>query len=317
MILIKMRTRYGVPPARTQRCVAVDIGQQRLSNPRARSGARRHVAGALLLVGITTFSSPFISIAGAQERESSAQSQDKLGKGWVLRIDPWYGVPTELALLFGKSAVSAGLAPSEAARLLNDWRFVAAVGAPDQGWGMLEGMIEDPSSIAVAWNLLRDRGDLLSVSGVTSLQYALMVERPELRNAYLGDLGRMIAVRPDGAEVLVDLETGLQVIGQDKLGIPIRAPGGAPLPSPSISPEEAAASMWEDVGVNPDDPDPGQVSAADGQGGPTGPGFNFDFEPDQPSQGLLTPGLFLVAGAFLVAWVGYAAVVVARRLRRP
>lgn len=266
---------------------------------------------------MTTFSSPFISIAGAQEREPSAQPQETLSRGWVSRIDPWHGIPTDLALRFGRSSLSAGLAPSEAARLLNDGRFVAAVGAPDQGWGMLEAMVEDPDSIADAWNLLREQGDLLTSSGVTSFQYILMVQHPELRNAYLGDLGRMIAVRPDGAEVLVDLETGLQVIGQGKLGIPIRAPGGGALPSPSISPEEAAAEMWEAVGGEPDDIDPGEVRAADEEGGPTGPGFNFDLEPEEPSQGLVTPGLFLVAGAFLIAWLGFATVVMMRRLRRP
>jgi hypothetical protein len=312
MILTKMRTRYGVPPARTPRRAAADVGRQRLSN----TGARKHIAGALLIIAITTCSSLFTSVAGAQEREPSAQSQEKLPSGWVSRIDPWYGVPTELVLLFGKSAVSAGLAPSEAARLLNDGRFVAAVGAPDQGWGMLEAMIEDRNSIADAWNLLREQGDLLTVSGTTSFQYLLMVEHPELRNAYLGDLGRMIAVRSDGAEVLVDLETGLQVIGQGKLGIPIRAPGGRALPSPSISPEEAAAEMWEAVGGEPDDADPGEVRAAD-EGGPTGPGFNFDLEPEKPSQGLVTPGLFLVAGAFLIAWLGFATVVMMRHFRRP
>jgi hypothetical protein len=318
MIVIKMRTQNGMLLPRTQSRPAANEPKQS-SIVRGADTARRACVGGTLLVVVVimTFSSPLASVAAGQELEPPARSKGQLGGAWMSRIDPWHGIPTDLAHRFGESALSAGLAPSEAARLLNDGRFVAAVGSPDQGWGMLEAMIEDPNSIADAWNLLREQGDLLTVSGVTSFQYVLMVEHPELRNAYLGDLGRMIAVRPDGAEVLVDLDTGLQVIGQDKLGIPIRAPGGAPLPTPSISPEEAAANMWEDVGVDPGDPDPGQVSAADQQGKPTGPGFNFDLEPEKPSQGLLTPGLYLVAGGFLIAWLGFATVIAARRFRRP
>ena len=50
-----------------------------------------------------------------------------------------------------------------------------------------------------------------------------------------------------GVLVLVDIETGRQYIGQGMLGAQLRAPGGGPIPSPSISPEEAAAQMWADA----------------------------------------------------------------------
>jgi len=46
--------------------------------------------------------------------------------------------------------------------------------------------------------------------------------------------------------VLVDIETGRQYI-EGMLGAQVRAPGGGPIPSPSISPEEAAAQMWTEA----------------------------------------------------------------------
>jgi hypothetical protein len=53
----------------------------------------------------------------------------------LVRIEPWHGIPQDLALRFGEAAFLAGLTKSEAAKLLNNDRFVAAVGSPDQGWG--------------------------------------------------------------------------------------------------------------------------------------------------------------------------------------
>jgi hypothetical protein len=276
---------------------------------------KRNAANAtvLVLASMILATMPLGRTATAQEAGGS-EASTSLHRRWLTRVDAWHGIPPDLALRFGESALSVGLTPSEAARLLNEPRFVAAVGAPDQGWGLLEAMVESPDSIADALALLRARGDQLTLSGDTSFQYAFMVENPELRNPYLADLGRMIATRPDGMEVLVDLETGRQVISRSELGIPLRAPGGGPLPTPSISPEEAAAQMWEDAGIDPDDPNPGQIEAAGRPEAPTGPGFNFETE--EPPQGLLTPGLYLVLGAFLIAWMGYALVAAARRFRR-
>jgi hypothetical protein len=162
--------------------------------------------------------------------------------------------------------------------------------------------------------LLHDRTEY-TLAGATSFQYAFLSRHLELRNAYLADLGDMIAVRSDGLEVLVDIETGRQIIGRDLLGVPIRAPGGAPLPTPSISPEDAAAQMWEDAGIDPNDLDPNPIAAASPPGAPTGRGLNA--QTISANQGLLTPGVYLVGAAFLASWLGFAAVMMARRLRRP
>jgi len=271
-------------------------------------------AAALVLVSMILVTFPRGRIATAQEDTATDESGPRLHRHWLTSINPWHGIPPDLTLRFGEAATSAGLTGSQAARLLNDARFVGAVGSPDQGWGLLEAIAADPGLVQDAWNLLTERGTELTAFGTTSFQYALMLQRPELRNAYLADLDLMIAVRPDGLEVLVDLETGRQVIGQDRLGMPITAPGGGPLPTPSISPEEAAAQMWEEAGIDPDDPNPSQTEAAGRPEAPTGPGFNF--ETDEPSQGLLTPAVYLVFGAFLAAWVGYVVVVAGRRFRR-
>ena len=92
----------------------------------------------------------------------------------------------------------------------------------------------------------------------------------ELRNAYLADLGHMIAIRSDGAEVLVDVGTGRQIISRDLLGMPIRAPGGGPLPIVDLA-RGRAAQMWEAVGEEPNDLDPAPVAEASPLGAPTGP----------------------------------------------
>jgi hypothetical protein len=270
----------------------------------------------LILVSMILLTMPTNLRAIAQVGPENDDADSSLREGWLGTIDPWNGIPSELALRFGEAALSAGLEPSKAARLLNDGRFVSAVGAPDQGWGLLEAMIDSPTSIADAWILLREGNERLTASGDTSFQYAFMLRYPRFRNAYLADIGHMIAVRPDGAEVLVDIATGRQVIARDTLGIPIRAPGGAPLPIPSISPQETAGQMWEAAGIDPNDPNPGQDTSAERAAGPTGPGFDFELESDEPSSGLLTPGLYLVVGAFLISWFGYAAVATIRRFRR-
>ncbi len=46
-----------------------------------------------------------------------------------------------------------------------------------------------------------------------------------------------------GSRVLVDIETGRQYIAQGILGVQLWALDGGPIPSPSISPEEAAAQI--------------------------------------------------------------------------
>ena len=58
---------------------------------------------------------------------------------------------------------------------------------------------------------------------------------PELRNAYLKDLGLMAVDDGNGVLVLVDIENGRQYIGQGLLGTRLRTPGAGPIPSPSIS----------------------------------------------------------------------------------
>jgi hypothetical protein len=250
----------------------------------------------------------------ARSSEDDDPDMPRIGQRWVSRIDPWHGVPSSLALRFGRAAIGGGLTPSAATSLLNDARFVAAVGAPDQGWGLLEAMIDEPAAIVDAYLLLQEWTDYTS-AGATSFQYAFLSRHLELRNAYLADLGHMIAVRSDGAEVLVDIGTGRQIIGRDLLGVPIRAPGGAPLLRPSISPEDAAAQMWEEIGADPNDLDLGPVAAASPPGAPTGPGLDVKTESSDP--GLVTPGIYLVAAAFLMSWLGFGAVMVVRRLRKP
>lgn len=269
----------------------------------------------IVLVSVIFLTLPRGGSATAQGGAGATETGSALPKRWLVRIEPWHGIPQDLALRFGEAAFLAGLTKSEAAKLLNNDRFVAAVGSPDQGWGLLEAMTLDSAAISDAWRILRTRGHL-TTSGVTSFQYAFLQERPELRNAYLADLGHMIAVRADGAEVLVDIQTGRQVTGRNSLGVPVTAPGGGLLPS-TISPEEAAAQMWAQSGIDPNDPNPAEADAPASEITPAGPGpgpgFNYRTErtDDYP-----TLAIYLVASAFVLSWVGYAAVMVARRLRR-
>ena len=268
---------------------------------------------AALSIGLCLWPTQSAAQEGVQDAETGSSDRSSLSQRWLARVDPWHAIPADLALRFGAAAISVGLTPSEAARLLNDDRFVAAVGAPDQGWGLLESMIAAPAAIADAREILRDHGAALTRSGVTSFQSALFLERPELRNGYLVDVGRMIATRADGVEVLVDLETGRQVLGRDHLGVAIRAPGGGPLPSPAMSPDEVAAQMWADAGIDPNDPDPVETLERAQPNLPSGQGLNIRAD---PREGLFAPAALLVLGAFLLAWTGYAVVALVRRLRR-
>lgn len=274
---------------------------------------KRRTAGvviAALSIGLCLWPTQSAAQEGVQDAETGSSDRSSLPQRWLARVDPWHAIPSGLALRFGDAAVSVGLTPSEAARLLNDDRFVAAVGAPDQGWGLLESMIAAPATIADARRILSRGGATLTRSGVTSFQSAFFTDHPELRNAYLADVGLLIAVRADGSEVMVDLETGRQFLDEGALGGVITAPGGAPLPSPSMSPEEVAAQMWEEAGINPGDPEP--IVAADGEplALPPGPGLNV--QTDEPRE-LWIPGALLYVGALLLAWIGYAAVAIVRR----
>jgi hypothetical protein len=186
--------------------------------------------------------------------------------------------------------------------MLNDLRFAAAVGSPDQGYGLLEAMIANPDYIVTAHELLADRS--YSSSGADSLQNAIMSVVPQLRNAYLKDLGLMAVKGSAGVLVLVDIETGQQYIGQGLLGAQLRAPGGGPLPSPSITPEEAAAQMWADAEANRAGASPSPE-----------PGGLWKVQ-DHPDKGWLSsPGLYVGVALFLMAWLGWGAVAVGRRLR--
>jgi len=133
----------------------------------------------------------------------------KVGQQWLSRLDPGLQIPGDHALRFARAAVATGLTKTEAARMLNDDRFAAAVGSPDQGMGLLEAMIANPDFIGDALLLLTD--DRLTATGADSVQNALMEVVPEVRNAYLKDLGLLAVKGPAGVLVLVDIETGRDV----------------------------------------------------------------------------------------------------------
>lgn len=242
---------------------------------------------------------PAQALAASQGQRAS----QKLGPAWLSRLDPGSPISSDLAIRFGKAALSVGLTKGQAAAMMNDERFTLAIGAPDSGYGMLESMIKHPDRIAQAQLLLKNHD--LSAWGAESVQNALMDVAPSLRNAYLADFGLMAVKGPVGVLVLVDIETGRQYVGQGRLGTQLRAPGGGPLPEPSIAPQPEVAAG---------------IAAA------TGPGLNFNINQrpglglapatgESDSRGLLTPGIYLVAALFLVAWGGYAAVALVRRLR--
>lgn len=215
-----------------------------------------------------------------------------LGAHFAARIDP--GIPSELALRFARAAVGAGLTQAEAARILNDQRFRTAIGSTDQGYGMLQAITEHPDAIVRALELVR-RHDL-TAAGADSLQNAIMSLDLEIRNGYLEDLGEMAVVRGDGALVLVDLETGRQVIGQGKLGVPLRAPGGGPLPSPAPPPAVP----------------PSPVSTPSDVPQPPG-GVNVTVSQSDWSH--LMPGIVVVGTLFVIAWAGYGLIAIGRWFR--
>jgi hypothetical protein len=233
--------------------------------------------------------------------EQTASQTSGIEEAWLARLDPGLQIPKDLAMKFGQAAVGQGLTKGQALAMLNDLRFAAAVGSPDQGYGLLEAMIANPDYIVKAHELLADRS--YSSSGADSLQNAVMSVVPQLRNAYLKDLGLMAVKGATGILVLVDIETGRQYIDDDLMGEQLRAPGGGPLPSPSISPEEAAAQMWAQAEAHPvatPSPEPGGLWKVQ----------------DHPDRGLLSsPGLYVGAALFLLAWVGWGAVAIGRRLR--
>lgn len=232
-----------------------------------------------------------------------------VGRRWLDRLDPWWGIPEELALPLARAAVAGGMTKGEVARLLNDERFAMAV-ASGEGHTVLEAMTRDPSLAVEAYDLLFETDSEYTTSGATSFQTALFEALPQLRNEYLSDLGHMVVVRGDGVEVLVDVETGRQVIGQGKLGIQITAPGGGPLPEPS--PEEAATTVAaagpavQRAGGNPLAGDPPQVDA-----------LVLDRGSEPEGDRLLSPGVYVLALLFAIPWLGYAVIAAARRLRRP
>lgn len=262
----------------------------------------RAIAAALAFALLLAW--PAEALAAGQGEGAS----QKLGPAWTSRLDPGSQIPSGLAIRFGKAALSVGLTKGQAAAMMNDERFAMAIGAPDSGYGMLESMIKHPERIAQARILLKNHD--LSAWGADSVQNALMEVAPPLRNAYLSDFGLMAVKGPVGALVLVDIETGRQYVGQGRLGTQLRAPGGGPLPEPTV-PEPS---------IEP------QPAVAAGIAAATGPGLNFSTN-QRPglglapatgrsnSRGLLTPGVYLVAALFLVAWGGYAVVALMRRRR--
>jgi hypothetical protein len=228
-----------------------------------------------------------------------------VGRRFVERLDPW-GLPPDLVLRLARAAVAAGMTKGQVARLLSDQRFAMAVGS-GEGYRALEALARSPDLVARAYRMLFGSGESYTSSGATSFQSALFADSPELRNEYLHDLGLMVATRPDGVEVLVDLETGRQVIGQGKLGMQVTAPGGGPLPEPEVSPEEAAAAMWAAADAVPRElPPPGgrPFEAVSRPGGGTGAGG-----------GLPLAAVYLFAGTLAGAWLGYGGIWLARRFR--
>jgi hypothetical protein len=182
------------------------------------------------------------------------------GPHCLTRLDPNLQIPTQLAVKFGRAAVAGGLTRGQALGMLNDQRFAAAVGSPDQGYGLLEAMIQHPSYIQKAYVLLADRH--YTASGADSLQTAIMSVVPELRNAYLKDLGLMAVDNGSGVLVLVDIETGRQYIGHGLLGAQLRAPVG----DPSHRPPSPRKGRPRRCGPRPPEPQPPRARPPGGSG---------------------------------------------------
>jgi len=267
---------------------------------------KRGFATTLVAIAVGTVA---VVPATALAQGQTSEPELRVGKHWLSRLDVGVQMPKGLALRFARAAVATGLTKTQAAQMLNDDRFAAAVGSPDQGYGMLEAIIQNPDQLRQAYELLADAH--LTASGADSLQNSLMFVVPELRNAYLEDLGLMAVEEPMGVLVLVDIETGRRYLGEGLLGAQLRAPGGDPLPSPSVAPDGTITSL-----TSPD-PAPGRDGNATGVVAlPTGPGGLWELPREDSKRPLLSsPFIYLGAGLFLLAWVGYAVLAIARRFR--
>jgi hypothetical protein len=260
---------------------------------------RGHQSTVRAAITVTVVALSLVVVLPASAFAQSSRSDTKVGRSWLSRLDRDLQISEDLALSFAKAAVAEGLRPGQAARMLSDSRFASAVGSPNQAF---EALIEHPDRITRVKALLSTHD--YAVAGSDSLQNALMEAVPALRNVYLKDLGLRAVKGPTGVLVLVDIQTGRQVLGHGMLGALVRAPGGGPLPSPAISPEDPADASRADISAVPPTPDP--------LPGPWKiPGKN------DPNRGLLSsPFVLLGPGLFLFAWSGYALVALKRRLRR-
>jgi len=268
---------------------------------------RRGFAIALVAIAVGVVA---VVPASALAQAQTSEPGPRVGKHWLSRLDVGVQMPKDLALRFARAAVATGLTKTQAAQMLNDDRFAAAVGSPDQGYGMLEAIIRDPEKLRQAYELLADAH--LTASGADSLQNSLMSVVPELRNAYLEDLGLMAVEEPIGVLVLIDIETGRRYLGEGLLGTQLRAPGGGPLPSPSVVPgaDETMSSLPPSPTPDPGGNATGPVSL------PSEPGGLWQLPREDSERPLLSsPFIYLGAGLFLLAWVGYAVLAIARRFR--
>ncbi len=246
-------------------------------------------------VSFILITASLIVLAPASALAQPSSSAKGLGKAWFSRLDPGLQIPDQLALRFHNAAVAQGLTPSQAAKMLNDERFAMALGSPDQGFGMLESLINHPDQIPRARELLNDPS--LTASGADSIQNAVMEVVPQLRNAYLKDIGLRAVEGPTGALVLVDIETGRQVVGGGRLGGLLRAPGGGPLPSPDVvPPEEQTPQVLAQPTPSP--------SGDDVRSG----GLNV-----HPERTLMSPWVAVGVGIFVLTWVMFFVGALVRR----
>jgi hypothetical protein len=229
---------------------------------------------------------------GSGRPAHAASDRHRPAVAFVDRVDG--GLPPAAVLRFARTAQHAGLTPAQTLRILNDDRFRAALGFAGQGTGLLEALSEDPGAIRRTLELVR-RHDLTE-AGSNSLQNSIISIDLDIRNGYLRDLGRLAVETPTGALVMVDLQTGRQIIGHDGLGALLTAPGGGPLPSsaPTIVPSPT--------------PEPSFFPE------PPGSGLNTA-RPNQSDPGVWRAAT-LFSAIFALAWVGYAMLAVFRRPNR-
>ncbi len=239
------------------------------------------------LVLLTLAAACIVSVA---EPATAGPDPAKLGRWFVERIDP--GIPPSVAVGFARAAVGAGLTPAEAARMLNDDRFRAAVSSSGQGFEPLEALSNDPAAIRRALNLVRSHR--FTAAGADSLQNAILGLSLDIRNAYLQDLGHMAVLTDDGRLVLIDIETGREVRGHGMLGGLIRAPGGGPLASPSALPSPMTSPVPDELRQPP--------------------GGGIDVTVLEGDWTQIKIGLLLVVGLFGIAWIGFGLILVGRRL---